>query len=430
MTIIKNIQAIEVLDSRGYPTIEVDVILKSNKIGRFAVPSGASVSKYEALEIRDNNPNRFRGKGVLKVLKNIHEIIAPKVIGVDFNNINDLDNILLELDGTKNKTKLGANSILGVSLATAKAIAKENKLEFFQYLNHEDNLLPIPLINVINGGVHANNNLCIQEFMIVPTLSNTFKEAIQHSAETFYALKEVLTKNNLNTGIGDEGGFIPNIKNTNQVCEYIIKAIRLAGFTEGKDICLAIDGATSEFFDQNTNTYNFKEQGRIESEQLIQFWEKLCKDYPIISIEDPLCQTNWKEWNTITNRLGSKVQIVGDDLFATNKSRLCYGIKNKSANSILIKLNQIGTLSETLDTISLAKAHDIQCIISHRSGDTEDNTIADLAVGTSVGQIKSGSLSRSERLAKYNRLLHIENILGSKARYSKTLTSKSLTKKL
>ena len=416
MAIIKKIKAREILDSRGNPTIEVDVQLKNNGFGRFSVPSGASVGQHEAWEMRDCNPNRFRGKGVLKSIKIIENIIAPKIINVEFYKIKYLDNLLLNLDNTKNKSILGANSILGVSIATAKAMANENGLSFFQYLNPKSNLMPTPLMNILNGGIHADNNLSIQEFMIIPNKAHTFKEAIQHGVEVFHALKDILIKNKLSTTVGDEGGFAPYIRNTNEACEYLIKAIRLAGFIEGKDISLAIDAASSQFYNSIEDVYTI-DNVHFKSNELVEFWIKLCKNYPIVSIEDPCDENDWNAWKNITKKLGKNIQIVGDDLFATNLKLLNKGIEKKLANSLLVKFNQIGTLSETLDAIELAKKANFTYIISHRSGETEDTTIADLAVGTNSGQIKTGSLSRSDRISKYNRLIRIEEILGSSARY-------------
>ncbi len=417
MSKIREIKAREIIDSRGNPTIEVDVHLSDGAFGRFAVPSGASTGEHEALELRDCDPKRYSGKGVLKAAANVEKAIALKIIGIEFTDIKQLDNMLLELDGTENKSKLGANSMLGVSLATAKAMASEKNLEFFEYLNPAANLMPVPLMNVINGGEHADNGLSIQEFMIVPAGAPTFKEALRYGAEIFHALKEILAKKSLSTGVGDEGGFAPNINNTNEACEYLMEAICLAGFGPGEDVFLAIDAASSEFYDASQNVYTLNEVGRLNSDEFIEFWVKLCDAYPIVSIEDPFDENDWDAWANITKKLGSKIQIVGDDLFATNPKLLSRGVKESSANSLLVKVNQIGTLSETLSAINMAKESGFSCIISHRSGETEDTVIADLAVGTSVGQIKTGSLSRSDRLAKYNRLLRIEEIVGTNAKY-------------
>ncbi|OPX28457.1 MAG: phosphopyruvate hydratase [Candidatus Cloacimonas sp. 4484_143] len=407
----------EILDSRGNPTIEVDVQLESDVIGRAAVPSGASTGEYEAVELRDNDANRYLGKGVLKAIENINEIIAPALIGMNSEDQTEIDRVLRELDGTTNKGKLGANAILGVSLACARASAEELGMPLYRYIGGTNAcLLPVPMSNIVNGGSHADNNVDLQEFMIMPLGANSFKDALRMNAEVFHALRAFLKKEGHNTGVGDEGGFAPDLDSNEEALQVIMKAIELAGYRPGEDIFIALDPAASEFFENGK--YNLKAEDRIlTSEEMVDYYVKLVDIYPIISIEDGLAEDDWKGWKLMNEKLGKKIQIVGDDLFVTNVERLKMGIEQNSANSILIKLNQIGTLSETLDTINLAKTHNYTNVISHRSGETSDTFIADLAVAVNAGQIKTGSLCRSERIAKYNQLLRIEEELGANARY-------------
>jgi enolase len=415
MAKIKNIKAREILDSRGNPTIEVDVILDSDVIGRAAVPSGASTGEHEALELRDGDKSRFLGKGVLKAVENVNNTIARKIKGeeADFRKI---DKHLIDLDATENKSKLGANAILGVSLATAKAAAAQERKSLYKYLGGDNtNILPVPLMNILNGGLHADNNLDIQEFMILPIGASTFREAVRMAAEVFHNLKLILKNENLSTSVGDEGGFAPSLEHNEAAIRLIIEAVEKAGYQAGKDIFIGLDAAASSFYKEGR--YNFEKKD-IEFEDLINIYEDLIDRYPIISLEDGFAEDDWSAWEELTKRLGNRLQLVGDDIFVTNTARLSEGIKRKVANSILIKVNQIGTLSETLDTIKLAKDYQYTSIISHRSGETEDTTISHLAVATGVGQIKTGSLSRTDRVAKYNELLRIEEELADKAVYA------------
>ncbi|MCF7794007.1 MAG: phosphopyruvate hydratase [Candidatus Cloacimonetes bacterium] len=407
----------EILDSRGNPTVEVDVELESGVVGRAAVPSGASTGEHEAVELRDGDNERYLGKGVLQAVENVNEIIAPALIGMISEDQVLIDNTMLELDGTENKSKLGANAILGVSLACARASANEMGMPLYRYIGGTNaKLLPVPMANIINGGKHADNNVDLQEFMIMPLGADSFREALRMNAEVFHALKAYLKKNGHNTSVGDEGGFAPDLKSNEEALQVIMKAIEAAGYRAGKDIWIALDPASSEFF--SGGKYHLKaENAVLSSEEMVDFYINLVNKYPIISIEDGLAEDDWKGWKLMTEKLGNKIQIVGDDLFVTNVERLKLGIKEKSANSILIKLNQIGTLTETLDTINMAKNANFTNVISHRSGETEDDFIADLAVAVNAGQIKTGSLCRSERIAKYNQLLRIEEDLGSTARF-------------
>ena len=415
MAKIKKVHAREGLDSRGNPTIEVDVVLSNGILGRAIVPSGASTGEHEALELRDKDKNRYMGKGVLRAVKNVNNTIAPKLKGKD-PNFKKLDKFLLELDGTANKAKLGANAILGVSLAVAKAAAASKKASFYKYLGGaKAALLPVPLMNILNGGVHADNNLDIQEFMIAPIGFSKFSRALQAATEVFHNLKAILKKKGLSTSVGDEGGFAPNLNSNEEALSLIIEAIEKAGYKPGKEIALALDSAASSFF--KNGSYNF--EGRdVDASYLVDFYAKMVEKYPIVSIEDGLDENDWKGWELLTKKLGSKLQLVGDDLFVTNTKLLQKGIERGVANSILIKVNQIGSLSETLAAIELASKHKYTAVISHRSGETEDTTISHLAVGSGCGQIKTGSLSRTDRLAKYNELLRIEEELGKKARYA------------
>lgn len=413
MSEIVHAQAREILDSRGNPTVEVDVILASGGEGRFAVPSGASTGEHEALELRDGG-TRYLGKGVKKAVQNVNEVIAPAVIGLDATDQAGLDQILLELDGTPNKAKLGANAILGVSVAAAKAAADEHALPLYRYLGGaRARTMPVPMMNVLNGGSHADNNLDVQEFMILPVGARTFADGLRAGAEVFHALKSVLKKRGLSTGVGDEGGFAPNLKSNQEAFDLLLEAITKAGYTAGTDFFLGVDAAASEFFDKQKSVYVLSgEQKTLDRDGMVQYWVDLVGKYPIVTIEDGLAENDWEGHQALTRAIGDRCQLVGDDLFVTNPKLLQRGIDSNTANAILIKLNQIGTLSETLDAISLAQQNGYRAVISHRSGETADSTIADLAVATSAGQIKTGSLCRSDRVAKYNRLLRIEEELG------------------
>ena len=417
-SIIEKIHAREILDSRGNPTIEVDLTLKNGVIGRASVPSGASTGKYEANELRDNDLNRFIGKGVLKAVKNINIIISKTLIGENVLDQKKIDQIMIELDGTENKSNLGANAVLGVSLASAHAGAKFLNKSLYQYLNkNQTMLLPVPMMNILNGGSHANNDLDIQEFMIFPFGASSFSKALQMGTEIFHHLKSVLNNKGLNTAVGDEGGFAPNLSSNEEALELIMEAIIKAKYIPGKDIYIALDVAASELY--FNGKYNLKSENRIlSSEQMTQFFEKLINTFPIISIEDGLHENDWVGWKHMTNKLGPKIQIVGDDLTVTNKKRLQKAIDNNSMNSILIKLNQIGTVTETIEAVNIAKKAGYGVIISHRSGETEDTTISDLSVAMGVGQIKTGSSSRTDRICKYNQLLRIEEELGKSAKFA------------
>ncbi|MBI4654609.1 MAG: phosphopyruvate hydratase [Nitrospirae bacterium] len=415
MSKIVNIFAREILDSRGNPTIEVDVILESGACGRASVPSGASRGKKEALELRDNDKDRYDGKGVRKAVRNVIDKIAPRLKGIDGKEQRYIDNLMIELDGTENKSRLGANAILGVSLSTAKASAEESKTPLYKYIGGAGaRVLPVPMMNILNGGAHADNNLDIQEFMIMPVGADSFHEALRMGAEVFHNLKDILKKKGLSVSVGDEGGFAPNLKSNEEAISFIIDAIKSAGYSPGKDIHLALDVAASELYENGKYIF---EGRRISSDEMISYYEKLVKKYPILSIEDGLSEEDWKGWKIMTERLSKKIQLVGDDIFVTNPKILNEGIKKGIANSILIKLNQIGTLTETLETIEMAKTSGYTAVVSHRSGETEDTTIADLAVACNTGLIKTGSLCRTDRVAKYNRLLRIEEELGDIAVY-------------
>jgi enolase len=415
-TAIAEIYAREILDSRGRPTIEAEVTLDCGAYGIAQVPSGASTGSFEAHELRDDDASRYGGKGVLKAVENVIAEIQSELIGLNALNQSEIDQVMIDLDGSSNKTNLGANAILGVSLATAKAAASSLDLPLYRYLGGPlSNVLPVPLMNVINGGSHADNNVDIQEFMIVPHGAPTFREALRWGAEVFEALSKVLKAKNLLTGVGDEGGFAPNLGSNQEALELLISAIEKAGYKPGSEISLALDVAASEFYKDGQYTYDGTAHSPAE---LIDYMAGLVSRYPIVSIEDPLYEDDWASWKLMTQKMGDKVQIVGDDLFVTNITRLRQGIEQKAANTILIKLNQIGSLTETLQTIDLATRNSFKSIISHRSGETEDTTIADLAVATRAGQIKTGSLCRSERVAKYNRLLRIEDELGDFAVYA------------
>ena len=418
MSLIDNIHARQILDSRGNPTIEVDVITESGAFGRAAVPSGASTGMHEAVELRDGDKKKYMGKGVLKAVKNVNEIIAEELIGFHVFDQNLLDKIMLEIDGTKNKSKMGANAILGVSLAIAKAAAMESGQSLFRYIGGVNaNTLPVPMMNILNGGSHADNSIDFQEFMVMPVKADTFSESLRMGTEVFHHLKKVLSDQGLSTNVGDEGGFAPNIKSNEEAIEVILKAIEKAGYKPGVDIFIAMDAAASEFYDAKTKTYHFKKSSgkKLKSAEMVDYWTKWVKKYPIISIEDGMDENDWTGWKQLTDKVGDKVQLVGDDLFVTNVDFLKKGIDQGVANSILIKVNQIGSLTETINAVNMARRNSYKSVMSHRSGETEDNTIADLAVALNTGQIKTGSASRSDRMAKYNQLLRIEEELGETA---------------
>ncbi len=416
---IEALIAREILDSRGNPTVEVDILLADGSLGRAAVPSGASTGAFEACELRDEDKKRYQGKGVTKAVSAVNQIIASEIVGLDATQQADLDDILIKLDGTENKSKLGANAILGVSLAAAKAAAESCGLPFYAYLGGPNaRTLPVPMMNILNGGKHALDSVDLQEFMVMPTGASSFSEGLRWGTEVYHALKSVLKKQGYSTSVGDEGGFAPSLKANRQALDVILEAIALAGFKAGKDMHLAIDGACTELYDVKTGKYNLEKEGRLLSgAEMVDFFAEWVRDYPIISIEDGFAEDDWETWKLATERLGSKVQLVGDDLFVTNTKRLVRGIESGTANSILVKVNQIGTLTETLNAIEMAKTAAYTAVISHRSGETEDATIADLAVATNAGQIKTGAPCRSDRVAKYNQLLRIEEELGAQAKY-------------
>jgi enolase len=415
-TTIVEIKAREILDSRGNPTIEVDVYLESGAMGRAAVPSGASTGENEAIELRDKDETRYLGKGVLKAVENVNNIIADELEGWDALDQVGIDRFLIQLDGTPNKSRLGANAILGVSLAVAKAAANHLGLPLYRYIGGVNaKVLPVPLMNILNGGKHADNNVDIQEFMIVPVNVPSFSEALRMGVEVFHSLKSVLKSKGYNTAVGDEGGFAPNLKSNIEAIEVILEAIEKSGYKPGKDVFLALDPAASEFYEDGKYIFFKSDKSEKTPEQMVKFYEELVKQYPIISIEDGMSEHDWEGWRMLTEALGEKIQLVGDDIFVTNIEIFSKGIEKGIANSILIKLNQIGTLTETLDCIELAKRNGYTAVISHRSGETEDTTIADLVVGTNAGQIKTGSASRTDRVAKYNQLLRIEEELGADA---------------
>ena len=419
MSKIIDIKARQILDSRGNPTVEAEVYTK-NFVGRASVPSGASTGKYEAVELRDNDNSKYLGKGVLNAVKNINSILKDNLKGMSVNDQSKIDSKIIGLDGTKNKSNLGANAMLAVSLACTKVAAKEERMHIFQYVNKNNIMnLPIPMMNILNGGSHADNAIDFQEFMIMPVGANTFSDALRMGTEVFHYLKSELSNLGLSTNVGDEGGFAPNIKSNELAIELVIKAIKSAGYVEGKDIYIAIDAAASEFYNKKEGLYHFHQSSgeKLTSSELVSFWKGWVNKYPIISIEDGLDEDDWSGWEQLTGSIGDKVQLVGDDLFVTNVDRLKKGIDKNIANSILIKVNQIGTFSETVDAIKMAQDNLFTTVMSHRSGETEDTIIADLSVGLNTGQIKTGSVSRSDRVAKYNQLLRIEEILGSKACY-------------
>ncbi len=426
---ILSIRGREILDSRGNPTIEVDILLESGIYVSAAVPSGASTGTHEALELRDNDKSRYKGKGVLKAIENIDKIIAPALKGKTAVDQRNIDMIMLELDSTPNKSKLGANAILGVSMAVAKAGAAYSGLPLYRYLGGTSAVeLPVPMLNILNGGVHADNSVDLQEFMIMPAGAENFSHALRMSSEIFHTLKSVLKEKGYSTAVGDEGGFAPNLKSNEEALELIVIAIEKAGYKPGKDVFIALDPASSEFYEDGYYVFKKSTGEKLTSEQMVDFYSRLVDKYPIISIEDGLSEDDWDGWKIMTDKLGNKIQIVGDDLFVTNIERLKRGIENNISNSILIKLNQIGTVTETIETIKLAQKYNYTAVVSHRSGETEDTFIADLSVGLTTGQIKTGSVSRSERIAKYNQLLRIEEELGKTAIYKGLETFYNLKK--
>ena len=417
MAVITDVYAREIMDSRGNPTVEVEVHLEDGTIGRAAVPSGASTGQFEAVELRDGESPRYLGKGVLQAVANVNDIIGPAILEFDASEQVAIDRIMIELDGTPNKAKLGANAILGVSMAVARAAAESYDLPLFQYLGGTNaKELPVPMMNILNGGAHADNNVDIQEFMIMPIGATSFMEALRYCAEVYHTLKGVLKAKGLATGVGDEGGFAPNLGSNEEALQVITEAIEKAGLVVGKDIVFAIDAASSEFY--KDGKYHLAGEGKVKTAaEMVEYYAELCEKYPIYSIEDGLAEEDWEGWKLLTERLGKTVQLVGDDLFVTNTERLSRGIKEDTANAILIKVNQIGTLTETFDAIEMAKRAGYTAVISHRSGETEDSTIADIAVAVNAGQIKTGAPARSERVAKYNQLLRIEDMLAETAQY-------------
>ncbi len=418
MSLIESIHARQILDSRGNPTIEVDVFTENGAFGRAAVPSGASTGTHEAVELRDGDKKVFMGKGVLKAVDNVNTKIAAEVVGLSIFDQNLIDKVMIELDGTANKGKLGANAILGTSLAVARAAAMESGQSLYRYIGGVNaNTLPVPMMNILNGGSHADNSIDFQEFMVMPVKADTFSEAHHMGTDVIHTLKKVLNDQDLSTNVGDEGGFEPNIKSNEEAIEVVLKAIEKAGFKPGSDIFIAMDAASSEFYDAKTKTYTFKKSSgkKLKSAEMVDYWATWAKKYPIISIEDGMAEEDWDGWKSLTDKIGKKVQLVGDDLFVTNVEFLKKGIDMGVANSILVKVNQIGSLTETIDAVNLAKKNSYKSIMSHRSGETEDSTIADLAVALNTGQIKTGSASRSDRMAKYNQLLRIEEELGETA---------------
>ncbi len=420
MAYIYHINARQILDSRGNPTVEVDVYTDSGTMGRAAVPSGASTGSHEAVELRDNDKTQYLGKTVHKAVEKVNTVLLEGLKGMHIFDQNGIDDKMLEIDGSENKANIGANAILGVSLAVARAAAEELKQPLYRYIGGVNaNLLPIPMMNILNGGAHADNGIDFQEFMVMPVGAESFSDALRMGTEVFHHLKAVLKKQGLSTNVGDEGGFAPNIKSNEEALKYVIQAIETAGYKPGEDIYIAMDAAASEFYDAEKKIYKFKKStgDELTSSQMVDYWADWAKKYPIISIEDGFAEDDWDGWKGISDRIGNDVQLVGDDLFVTNVNRLVEGINKGVANSILVKVNQIGTLSETIEAVQLAQTHGYTSVMSHRSGETEDTTIADLAVALSCGQIKTGSASRSDRVAKYNQLLRIEEQLGSSARF-------------
>ena len=421
MSLLVALQAREILDSRGNPTIEVEAFTQNGYSGRAAVPSGASTGKHEAVELRDNDKSRYLGKGVLKAVNNVNTVIMEEIKGMSVFDQRLIDQKMIDLDGTENKARLGANAILGVSLAIAKAAAAESGMSLYRYVGGVNACtLPLPMMNILNGGAHADNRIDFQEFMVMPTGADSFAESLRMGTEVFHALKGVLKSKGLSTNVGDEGGFAPNLQSNEEAIQAVLEAIEKAGYKAGKDIFIAMDAASTEFYDEASGMYIFKKStgDKLTSSEMVAFWADWCKKYPIISIEDGLAEDDWKGWAELTSVLGSKVQLVGDDLFVTNSRRLQQGINTATANSILVKVNQIGSLTETIDAVSLAKENSYTAVMSHRSGETEDSTIADLAVALNTGQIKTGSASRSDRIAKYNQLLRIEEELEGAALFN------------
>ncbi len=418
---IVDITAREILDSRGNPTVEVDVLLDDGSFGRAAVPSGASTGAFEAAELRDGDKKRYLGKGVLKAVENVNEVIAPEIIGMNAMDQESVDRMMIALDGTDNKGKLGANAILGVSLAVAKAAAESAGLPLYRYIGGSNaNILPVPMMNILNGGKHADNNVDFQEFMAMPVGAKSFQEALQMGTEVFHTLKKVLTQRGYNTAVGDEGGFAPSLKSNQEACEVIVEAIEKAGYKVGEQIAIALDPASTEMWNEDTKSYSFFKSNpneKLSSDKMIAYWSDWIEKYPIVSIEDGLAEEDWDGWKKFTTAVGKKCQIVGDDLFVTNSKRLARGIELGAANSILIKVNQIGTLTETIEAVKMAQLNGYTAVMSHRSGETEDATIADLAVALGCGQIKTGAPSRTDRVAKYNQLLRIAEELGENAKY-------------
>ncbi len=416
MSTIQSVHARQILDSRGNPTVEVDIRTENGYLGRAAVPSGASTGKHEAVELRDEDKSVYVGKGVLKAVENVNDIVFPELIGCSVFEQNLIDKIMLELDGTPNKSKLGANAILGVSLAAAKAAAQEANLPLYRYIGGVNaNTLPVPMMNILNGGSHADNSIDFQEFMILPAKADTFSESLRMGVEVFHTLKTVLKSKGYSTNVGDEGGFAPNIKSNEEAIEVVLTAIEKAGYKPGEDIFIAMDAAVSEFYENGLYHFKKSDGRKLTSDEMADYWTQWVAKYPIISIEDGMDEDDWAGWKTLTNSIGKKCQLVGDDLFVTNVTRLQQGIESQIANAVLVKVNQIGSLTETIDTVNLAKRNSYKTIMSHRSGETEDSTIADLAVALNTGQIKTGSASRSDRMAKYNQLLRIEEELGESA---------------
>ncbi len=420
MAMIIDVLGREILDSRGNPTVEVEVLCADGSMGRAAVPSGASTGAFEAVELRDDDIHRYLGKGVQDAVAHVNDEIAEALIGLDAENQRELDEVMLEVDGTDNKGALGANAILGASLAAARAAAESSLLPLYKYIGGVNaHTLPTPMMNILNGGVHADNNVDFQEYMIMPVGASTFAEGLRWCAEIYHTLKKVLHDAGLGGGVGDEGGFAPNLKSNEEPLQYIVQACEKAGYKPGSDIMFAMDPASTEFYDEKSGKYMLSGEGReLSSAEMVDYWEALVAKYPIISIEDGMAEEDWDGWKALTERIGGKVQLVGDDLFVTNSKRLAKGIQLGCANAILIKVNQIGSLTETLEAIELAKTHGYACVMSHRSGETEDTTIADLAVATNVGQIKTGAPARSDRVAKYNQLIRIEEQLDAQATYA------------
>jgi enolase len=420
MALIEEITARQIFDSRGNPTVEVDVITENGVLGRAAVPSGASTGKHEAVELRDGQKSNYMGKGVSKACEKVNEVLAEELVGYSVFEQREIDQLMIELDGTPNKSKLGANAILAVSLAVAKAAANELEIPLYRYIGGVNTFtLPVPMMNILNGGSHADNSIDFQEFMIMPVGAKTFSEAMKMGTEIFHTLAKVLKEKKYSTNVGDEGGFAPNLPSNEDAIEIVLKAIEKAGYTPGEDVYIALDAAVTEFYDEEKGLYHFHKSNGMKktSEEMVDFWEQWVTKYPIISIEDGMAEDDWKGWKLLTEKLGNKVQLVGDDLFVTNVERLKKGINEGVGNAILVKLNQIGTLTETINAVDMAYRNKYKAIISHRSGETEDTTIADLAVALNTGQIKTGSCSRSDRMAKYNQLLRIEEKLGDAAYY-------------